>query len=73
MARAITEEEKQSALELLGRARAAMKAIERYDQAAVDRLSRAIGWATANEPTFVALTRMGVEESGMGSMDGGPA
>jgi sulfoacetaldehyde dehydrogenase len=72
MARAITEEEKQTALELRQRARAAMKAIEHYDQAAVDRLSQGIGWATANEGTFVALTRMGVEESGMGSMDGGP-
>ncbi len=72
MARAITEEEKQNALELLGRARSAMKAIEHYDQATVDRLSRAIGWATANERTFVALTRMGFEESGMGSMEGGP-
>ncbi len=72
MARAITEEEKQNALDLLGRARAAMKAVEHYDQAAVDRLSRAIGWATANERTFVALTRMGFEESDMGSMEGGP-
>ncbi len=72
MPRSITEEEKQNALELLQRARAAMKAIAHYDQAAVDRLSRAIGWATANEGTFVALTRMGVEESDMGSMDGGP-
>lgn len=73
MARAITEQEKQNALELLRRARAAMGAVEHYDQAAVDRLSRAIGWAMANERTFVELTRMGVEESGMGSMDGGPA
>lgn len=72
MVRAITEEEKQNALELLQRARAAMKGIEHYDQAAVDRLSRAIGWATANERTFVELTRMGVEESDMGSMEGGP-
>jgi len=71
MARAITEEEKQTALELLQRGRAAMKAVEHYDQAAVDKLSQGIGWATANEQTFVALTRMGVEESGMGSMDGG--
>jgi sulfoacetaldehyde dehydrogenase len=71
MARAITEAEKQNAHELLQRARAAMKAVEQYDQAAVDRLSRAIGWATANEGTFVELTRMGVEESGMGSMEGG--
>ena len=72
MVRAITEAEKQGALQLLQRARAAMKAIEHYDQAAVDRLSRAIGWATANERTFVELTRMGVEESDMGSMEGGP-
>ena len=71
MARAITEEEKQTALDIRQRARAAMKAIEHYDQAAVDKLSQGIGWATANEQTFVALTRMGVEESGMGSMDGG--
>ena len=69
MARAITEEEKQNARELLGRARAAMKAVEHYDQAAVDRLSRALGWATANERTFVALTRMGFEESDMGCME----
>jgi sulfoacetaldehyde dehydrogenase len=48
-----------------------MKAVEHYDQAAVDKLSQGIGWATANERTFVALTRMGVEESGMGSMEGG--
>ena len=71
MARAITEEEKQTALELRQRARTAMKAVEHYDQAAVDKLSQGIGWATANERTFVALTRMGVEESGMGSMEGG--
>ena len=73
MARIITEEEKQYAQDLLQRARAAMKAMWCYDQAAVDRLSRAVGWATANERTFVALTNMGVEESGMGSTEGGPA
>jgi sulfoacetaldehyde dehydrogenase len=71
MARAITEEEKQTALGLLQRAREAMKAVEHFDQAAVDKLSQGIGWATANERAFVALTRMGVEESGMGSMEGG--
>jgi hypothetical protein len=43
MARAITEEEKQTALELRQRARAAMKAVEHYDQAAVDKLSQGIG------------------------------
>jgi len=73
MTRAITPEEKQYANVLLKRARAAAKACESHDQARVDRLCRAVGWATANEPTFVALTRMSVEESKMGSLDGVPA
>src|SRR5678815_4285629 len=65
MARVITEQEIASAQELVGRARTAM--------AAVDRLCRAVAWATANEATFGRLTRMSVEESGMGSADGVPA
>ena len=73
MARAITDEEKAAAQALLTRARAAMAAIDHYDQATVDRLCRAIAWATANEQTFGRLTRMSVEESGMGSADGVPA
>ena len=44
-----------------------------YDQATVDRLCRAVAWATANEQTFGRLTRMSVDESGMGSADGVPA
>ena len=73
MSRAITEQEIASAQELLTRARAAMAAIDHYDQAAVDRLCRAVAWATANETTFGRLTRMSVDESGMGSADGVPA
>src|SRR4051812_30221026 len=73
MARAVTEEERASAQELLTRARAAMAAIDHYDQQAVDRLCRAVAWATANEQTFGRLTRMSVDESGMGSADGVPA
>ena len=67
MARPISDEEKSQAQALLQKARAAMKAIEHYDQARVDDLCRAVSWATANEKTFVALTQMGVEESNMGS------
>ena len=44
-----------------------------YDQITVDRLCRALAWATANEQTFGRLTRMSVQESGMGSADGVPA
>jgi sulfoacetaldehyde dehydrogenase len=73
MARVITEEEKGSALELLSRARTALAAVDNYDQATVDRLCQAIAWATANEETFGRLTRMSVEESGMGSAEGVPA
>jgi acyl-CoA reductase-like NAD-dependent aldehyde dehydrogenase len=73
MSRAITEEEKASALDLLTRARAAMTAADGYDQQTVDRLCRAVAWATANEETFGRLTRMSVDESGMGSADGVPA
>src|SRR5688572_15798428 len=73
MARALTEEERSAAQALLQRARAAMAAVYDYDQARVDRLCQAIAWATGNERTFGRLTRMSVEESGMGSADGVPA
>ncbi|MGD8765166.1 MAG: aldehyde dehydrogenase family protein [Desulfobacteraceae bacterium] len=72
MPRPITEEEKQYAQDLLQKARAAMKTIEGYDQATVDRLCQAVGWATANEETFTRLGRMGVEESGLGDWEGRP-
>jgi sulfoacetaldehyde dehydrogenase len=71
--RTTTDEEKASAQDLLRRARAAMAQANRYDQETVDRLCRAIAWATANEQTFGRLTRMSVDESGMGSADGVPA
>jgi sulfoacetaldehyde dehydrogenase len=73
MTRIITEEEKANAEDLVTRARSAMLAIDHYDQATVDRLCRGIAWATANEETFGRLTRMSVEESGMGSAEGVPA
>ena len=72
MARAATSEEKEYAQELLRRARCAMRAIEGYDQATVDRLCRAVAWATANEQTATRLAYMGVDESGLGDRDGRP-
>jgi len=65
--RPITAEEQAIAQRLVERARAAMRAVEDYDQAAVDRLCRAIAWAGGNEATATTLARMSVEESGMGS------
>src|SRR5438067_2600606 len=71
--RATTDEEKASAQDYLKRSRAAMAAADHFDQATVDRLCRAIAWATANEQSFGRLTRMSVDESGMGSAEGVPA
>ena len=69
MSRPITDEEKELANRLLERARAAMHAIEHYDQPAVDRLCQAIAWATYNEPTARTLAGMSVEESGLGDKE----
>jgi len=70
MAKVLTEEEKQEQTKfiqgLVERARVAMAAIENYDQARVDRLCQAVGWATANETTFKRLADMSIEESGLG-------
>ncbi len=67
--RAITQEERQLAKDLLGRARAAMQVAEGFDQAAVDRLCRAVAWAAGNQDTAVMLANMSVDESGMGSRE----
>lgn len=65
--RTITPEEQAAAQDLLTRARLAMQAVETYDQAAVDRLCRAVAWAGGNEATATRLARMSVDESGLGS------
>jgi sulfoacetaldehyde dehydrogenase len=72
MARVITEEEKQLVRDLVARARMALSQIADYDQARVDRLIRAVGWALSNEKTFTRLSDMGVDESGLGDRAGRP-
>jgi sulfoacetaldehyde dehydrogenase len=72
MARLITDDEKKYAQELLKKARCAMRAIENYDQAQIDRLCQAVAWATANEKTFTRLAYMSVDESGLGDREGRP-
>lgn len=67
--RAITVEEKELAAQCLQRARAAMQAVEHFDQAAVDRLCRAIAWAGGNEKTAIRLANMSVDETGMGGRE----
>ena len=66
MARTITAEETDVVAALVSNARAAMRAIEHYDQATVDRLCRAVAWAGGNEQAAIRLANMSVDESGMG-------
>src|SRR6186713_522622 len=65
--REITPEEQATVTGLVGRARAAMDQAAGLDQAAVDRLCRAIAWAGGNEATARRLAEMSVAESGLGS------
>src|SRR5688500_4609896 len=65
--RELTAEERETTHSLLRRARAAMKAVESYDQARVDRLCQAIGWVAGNEVSATRLAQMSVDESGLGS------
>ena len=65
--REITLEEQATVTALIGRARAAMEQAAGLDQAAVDRLCRAIAWAGGNEATARRLAEMSVAESGLGS------
>ena len=67
--RPITPEERQAARRLLSNARAAMQAIEGYDQQMVDRLCRAVAWAAGNEQTAIRLANMNVDETGLGSRE----
>ena len=72
MARDITEEEIGHVRQLVANARAAMAAVASdvtYDQAAVDRIIRAVAWAGGNEPTAIKLANMSVDESGMGGRE----
>src|SRR5690242_20490115 len=66
----LSEAERAEIDAMIERARAAMRAIERYDQQRADRLCQAIGWATSNEKTFTRLARMSVEESRLGDPEG---
>ena len=52
--RTITPAESELAQRLLANARRAMAAIAGYDQAKVDRICQAVGWAAANPDTAAA-------------------
>jgi len=69
MAREITAEETAAVAGYVARARAAMRAVDHYDQATVDRIIRAVAWAGGNETTAIKLANMSVDESGMGGRE----
>ena len=56
--------------QMISRARAAMSTVAGYEQARIDRLCQALGWATANEKTFGRIVAMSVQESGLGDPEG---
>jgi sulfoacetaldehyde dehydrogenase len=64
--REITEAQKLELATALEKAQIALKTIESYDQARVDRLCQAVAWAVSNKKTFQKLVDMGVAESGLG-------
>lgn len=70
MARDLSDDERSGIDEMINRARAAMRQVKDYDQARIDRLCQALGWATSNEKTFTRIATMGVEESGLGDPEG---
>jgi sulfoacetaldehyde dehydrogenase len=67
--REISPDEQRTVADHLGRARAAMRVAEAFEQEQVDRLCRAIAWAGGNEETATRLAHMSVDETGMGSRE----
>src|SRR5450759_3024322 len=62
----LTADQQQELDDVYSRARKALKVIESYDQARVDRLCQAVAWAVANKTAFSRLVDMGIAESRLG-------
>ena len=66
----VSDEQRQQLQGMLAKARAAMKAIEGYDEARINRLCQAMAWATANEPHMTRIANMAVDETALGDRVG---
>ena len=66
----VSDEQRQQLQAMLARARAAMQAIEGYDEARINRLCQAMAWATANEPHMTRIANMAVDETALGDRVG---
>ena len=62
----LTPDQQRELDDVYNRARVALKVIESYDQARVDRLCQAVAWAVSNKTTFTRLVDMGIAESRLG-------
>ncbi|MDR3436578.1 hypothetical protein, partial [Telmatospirillum sp.] len=70
MSTPLTDEQRQDLMAMIDRARAAMKALEGWDEARINRLCQAMGWATANEKHMTRIANMAVDETGLGDRVG---
>ncbi len=68
----LNEQDKAQIAEKIVRARAAMRVMENIEEAQLNRLCQAIGWYSGNEKNFTRLAQLGVEESGIGDINGRP-
>ena len=62
----LTPDQQRELDDVYERARVALREIESYDQARVDRLCQAVAWAVSNKTTFTRLVDMGIAESRLG-------
>ena len=69
MSKILTDEETALAEQLIIKARIALNDIANLEQARIDRLCQAVGWALANDKTFAIIAKMGIEESGIGDFE----
>jgi sulfoacetaldehyde dehydrogenase len=70
MAKELADTDRAEIDAMIARARVAMREVANYDQARIDRLVQALGWATSNEKTFGRIVAMSVKESGLGDPEG---
>jgi sulfoacetaldehyde dehydrogenase len=66
----VTDEQRLEMRAMLARARAAMQAIEDWDEARINRVCQALAWATANETHMTRIANMAVDESELGDRVG---
>jgi sulfoacetaldehyde dehydrogenase len=70
MASIVSDEQRANLRAMVAKARAAMKAIEDYDEGRINRLCQAMAWATANEAHMTRIANLAVDETELGDRVG---